>query len=218
MLNKIIKLYFGILNYGLASRIYDYIVNNPDCTGYSVRVAKSNEGQYIFPELLAIDADFISFICDFDGDGTFTKDDFVYLYQNFSEVNSMYRSVAKVDYSYVDYYSIEAKCKHEMKHIPAKASTCSTRGNIDYYECSKCKMLFSDISGNDVIIYAEVLLPFAEHDYVFGFDDGGHGMFCKACSEKSEYAPHIPNIPYATATQDQVCTECGYLIIKKYNI
>ncbi len=41
---------------------------------------------------------------------------------------------------------------HELTHIPEKVSTCTEKGNIEYYECSTCNKLFFDANGQIEII------------------------------------------------------------------
>lgn len=51
------------------------------------------------------------------------------------------------------------------------------------------------------------------HNYAEGWtsDENGHWHICSGCEDKGSYAAHIPG-PNATATTNQVCTECGYVL------
>ena len=56
----------------------------------------------------------------------------------------------------------------------------------------------------------------AAHDFAteFSKDATGHWYACKTpnCTEKDEFTTHTPNIPAATEDDDQVCTECLYVM------
>lgn len=55
---------------------------------------------------------------------------------------------------------------------------------------------------------------YAAHDYETTWSQGnasGHWHKCKNCDAHDSQVPHVPG-PAATATTDQTCTECGYVI------
>ena len=57
---------------------------------------------------------------------------------------------------------------HTLVKVDAKAATCAKDGNIEYYKCSDCDLIFSDAEGKTQTTAAEVLLAKTdEHDYRF---------------------------------------------------
>ena len=55
---------------------------------------------------------------------------------------------------------------HTLVHVDAVASTCTTQGNIEYWQCSKCGKIFSDAKGKTQIKAEDTLLaidPYAHN-------------------------------------------------------
>lgn len=48
---------------------------------------------------------------------------------------------------------------HEMTHVAAKAPTSEEKGNIEYWECTKCKKYYSDARGTQEIVIEDTVLP-----------------------------------------------------------
>lgn len=56
---------------------------------------------------------------------------------------------------------------HTLVFVPAKASTCSERGNLAHYYCAGCGKCSSDAAGQEVL--ENVALPLQQHSYENGF-------------------------------------------------
>ena len=62
---------------------------------------------------------------------------------------------------------ITACAEHECTKIRAKAATCETEGNIEYWACYRCEKLFTDASAAQEISEAETVLPKISHTPVY---------------------------------------------------
>lgn len=79
---------------------------------------------------------------------------------------------------------------HDMIRHDETAPSCTTEGNVLYYECSRCGLLFSDEQGENEVKPEDVVLPVA-HDmkYVDGVSSTclDHGYLahyeCEACGQ-----------------------------------
>lgn len=79
---------------------------------------------------------------------------------------------------------------HDMIRHDETAPSCTTEGNVLYYECSRCGLLFSDEQGENEVKLEDVVLPVA-HDmkYVDGVSSTclDHGYLahyeCEACGQ-----------------------------------
>lgn len=63
-------------------------------------------------------------------------------------------------------YLYKEVCAHDesnLQYIPAKGSTCSEQGNMEYYKCSYCGAYLA-ADKNTEITYEQTLLPLAEHE------------------------------------------------------
>lgn len=52
-----------------------------------------------------------------------------------------------------------ADAGHKMTHVAAKAPTSKEEGNIEYWECTKCKKYYSDARGTQEIVIEDKVLP-----------------------------------------------------------
>ena len=52
-----------------------------------------------------------------------------------------------------------ADAGHKMTHVAAKAPTSKEKGNIEYWECTKCKKYYSDARGTQEIVIEDTVLP-----------------------------------------------------------
>lgn len=114
--------------------------------------------------------------------------------------------------------TVTVTCTHTNKiTVPAKESTCITKGYDEYKQCATCPQLFDmDESEIDAIPERE-LAPHTFSEDVWDYKDAnGHAHSCKTegCTAHSDIVPHVPGAA-ATETSDQVCTECGYVIAEK---
>jgi hypothetical protein len=59
------------------------------------------------------------------------------------------------------------KIAHDLKHTEAVADTCTTVGNIEFWQCNKCKKYFSDAEAKTEITKAQTVdNRYAAHNYV----------------------------------------------------
>ena len=59
-----------------------------------------------------------------------------------------------------------SQCEHALEFHKGKESTCTVKGTIPYYQCSKCKKIFRDINGKEEILQASDLkLDLIDHSY-----------------------------------------------------
>lgn len=71
---------------------------------------------------------------------------------------------------------------HSLLHVAAKASTCTEKGNIEYFYCRRCNKKFSDASGKQQI--SEVELNAWGHNYMvvnIKATLGANGGVAKVC-------------------------------------
>ena len=65
--------------------------------------------------------------------------------------------------------------EHSLTHVDAEESTCTSEGNIEYWECTSCGKYFKDADATIEATWGELQLPMLEHDY----DPATH--CCKNC-------------------------------------
>ena len=81
-----------------------------------------------------------------------------------------------------------------------------------HYICGVCGTYFTE--GKVATTEAALVIPAPTHDYatVNGYKEAdGHADTC-SCGAHNTVAPHTPNIPAPTETEDQKCSVCGYVI------
>ena len=61
----------------------------------------------------------------------------------------------------VDDVSLPAQ--HDLEKVPAKDPTCTEKGNIEHYRCTRCGSLLNDANGSKELTVDDVSLP-AQHD------------------------------------------------------
>ena len=94
--------------------------------------------------------------------------------------------------------------EHSLTHVDARESTCTSGGNIEYWECTSCGKYFKDADATIEATWGELQLPSIEHDY----DPFTHR--CKNCDfYDSEGAQN--GLTYALNEQKNgyVVTDCG---------
>ena len=129
---------------------------------------------------------------------------------------------------------------HTLTAVPAKASTCTVKGNIDYWYCTECGKYFSDAEAKTEISKEKTELPLAEHTEVTipgkaatctetGLTDGTK---CSVCGEILEAQKEIPakghtdvTIPGKAATCTETgltdgtkCSVCGEILVAQKEI
>ena len=57
-------------------------------------------------------------------------------------------------------------CKHQLKKVGAKASTCTKAGHKEYWICENCSTMFDDADGRNETTVKAVTLPLADHTVV----------------------------------------------------
>lgn len=79
-------------------------------------------------------------------------------------------------------------CEHKLTLVPAIEATCTTKGNIEYYSCSECSMLFKDNKASVLITYAAVEVPVSHipGEWVITVpptdtEDGVNTQYCSIC-------------------------------------
>ena len=55
---------------------------------------------------------------------------------------------------------------HNMVKVEANESTAQKEGNIEYYTCTKCGKLYSDMDGNNEITLADTVIPKAADEQI----------------------------------------------------
>lgn len=80
---------------------------------------------------------------------------------------------------------------HEMVEVPAKAATCTEKGNAQYWKCTRCNKLFSDKNATNEVSESGVVIPSL----------GGHKLTHTAAKDATCTA--AGNIEYWT------CSRCG---------
>ena len=129
---------------------------------------------------------------------------------------------------------------HNLTAVPKKDSTCTVKGNIDYWYCKGCDKYFSDAEAKTEISKEKTELPLAEHTEVTipgkaatctetGLTDGTK---CSVCGEILEAQKEIPakghtdvTIPGKAATCTETgltdgtkCSVCGEILVAQKEI
>lgn len=55
---------------------------------------------------------------------------------------------------------------HDPQKVEAEGATCTTDGHIEYYDCSRCDVNFSDAAGTQVVSDDEIFIPKYDHDWI----------------------------------------------------
>ena len=127
---------------------------------------------------------------------------------------------------------------HELVKTEAKVSTCEEHGNIEYWTCGRCHLIFRDEGAAELISAEDVVLPLAEHTFSGNYEvtDNSHKKICGVCGDAfgeaekhikeqvhdSEYHWDICSIcnhalseitehTYEIIGDDKICTGCGYV-------
>ena len=81
---------------------------------------------------------------------------------------------------------------HNMQKTEAVSATCTENGNIEYWTCTKCEKIYSDVNGNTEIDIADTVIP-AAHEM--------NGNSCVNCdyqyTEGLEYTINSDNASYS---------------------
>jgi len=83
---------------------------------------------------------------------------------------------------------------HSMEHTAAKAATCTTAGNIEYWYCTSCEKFFSDGAGTNEITQSATVTPVDKNAHVYGewqkYDANEHRRVCLNDGSHIDSAPH----------------------------
>ncbi len=103
---------------------------------------------------------------------------------------------------------------HKLIHYPARESTCTQGGNIEYWQCEYCSAVFSDEAGKEPLQGSQYL-PLKEHDFtdVWCKDENFHWYECTVCGYKKEEDSHNWN-----GAAESACTVCGYALGYTYGL
>ena len=63
------------------------------------------------------------------------------------------------------------KIDHSLDHHAAVAATCTTAGNIEYWQCSVCEKYFSDAAGSNEITQAQTVVAIDENAHNWDLDE-----------------------------------------------
>lgn len=102
---------------------------------------------------------------------------------------------------------------HSLVKTEAKAATCTTDGNTEYYTCSSCSKVFSDSEGKNEIAVENTVITKTGHDYVEGV--------CSRCGQADPALPAVlakgesGDVTWKV-TEDGVLTFTGNGAMKNY--
>ena len=113
---------------------------------------------------------------------------------------------------------------HKTTEVPANGATHEAAGNIKYYTCSGCALLFADAEAKTQIKAEDTIIAKGEHSYgdTYATDAENHWKEC-ACGNKIEKAAHTYGewtVTKESTTTDQgskekTCSVCKYKITEK---
>ena len=110
---------------------------------------------------------------------------------------------------------------HTLTAVPKKDSTCTVKGNIDYWYCKECDKYFSDAEAKTEISKEKTELPLAQHktqlqnqkDATCTQEGYTGDLVCTECKTVVEKGKTIEKLPHTTqlvGKKDATCTEEGY--------
>lgn len=99
--------------------------------------------------------------------------------------------IAETTNGYKDIISIELNIIHDLIHFDFLDSTCTEKGNIEYWYCSECNKYFSDSNHMFEISFEDTILEVKNHEelVISGYDSTCEkegltdGIICKNCSK-----------------------------------
>ena len=104
------------------------------------------------------------------------------------------------------------KPAHVLTPVPAKPATCTEDGNIAYYTCSHCSLLFADEKADNVIELKDTVIPATGHAWGAwtNADETNHTRVCGNDATHVETEAHKWKADDGTAVvKTYTCTECG---------
>ena len=120
--------------------------------------------------------------------------------------------------NYLPYFKA-TEIMHNMSHVYKKDSTCTSKGNIEYYYCDECDKYYSDPKGENEISKDTLKIPMAAHEYqdTLSYNEEGHFYKCNNCDAYKSFASH--NLTWVideeaseekTGLKHQECDDCKY--------
>ena len=80
---------------------------------------------------------------------------------------------------------------HKLTEVPEKQSTCTERGNKQYWICSNCGKYYQDKDGNTEILDKEsVYYDLLAHNMIHKYNEISHWMECSVCGILSAASAH----------------------------
>ena len=129
---------------------------------------------------------------------------------------------------------------HNLTAVPKKDSTCTVKGNIDYWYCTECDKYFSDAEAKTEISKEKTELPLAQHktqlqnkkDATCTQEGYTGDLVCTECKTEVEKGKTIPakghtdvTIPGKAATCTETgltdgtkCSVCGEILVAQKEI
>ena len=98
-------------------------------------------------------------------------------------------------------------CKHtNIRHIDAVEPSCTESGNIEYWKCDDCGMVFTDAECTNTITEEETYLAPTAHVFDgWKSDLSGHWRECSVCG-------YIDDNDYHSINSRGICSVCGYTL------
>ena len=106
-------------------------------------------------------------------------------------------------------------CNHSLKHVEAVDRTCTEDGHIEYWICSECEVVYSDVdAGNEISIrdtvigangHTPIVLPAVSPDYTnTGLTEGEYCGTCKDILVEQKVIPALEP-EYFNITYSNLC-------------
>ena len=100
---------------------------------------------------------------------------------------------------------------HSLDHVEAAEARCEADGNVEYWRCKKCGMLFSDSAATATILQEQTVLSRLNHPLEYrivdqavaptytstGLSEGMHCSLCGKILEQQQVLPVLDNTQYA---------------------
>ena len=116
--------------------------------------------------------------------------------------------------------NVTVTCNHINGYstITAKTSSCTEKGNNEYYKCNDCGAFFTDTAMKNATTAAAQLLPLANHTPIVMKDAAGHWTECEAChntlvakvAHTFKYVVDVPATEGADGQKHEECEVCRF--------
>ena len=113
---------------------------------------------------------------------------------------------------------------HKTIEVPENAATHESAGNIKYYTCSGCDLLFADAEAKTEIKLEDTIIPKSEHSYGewVNTDAENHWKECD-CGDKIEIAVHTygdwtvtkESTTTESGLKEKTCSVCGHKVTEE---